>query len=140
MNLTKITDNGGSFEKINLTEAKFQELVSKRENHSSSFHLDEQLLAKFNQLINSTDRKIIVVVSPYHQSFFKKFKNIEIANEYLYNLNTRDNIEVFDLRSYITDDKLFLNTSHLNYKGAKKFTKKLKQLLSSKYEFSPLFN
>jgi len=80
INLTKTTDNGGSFEKNKLTKSKFNELIYKRENTKSSFNLNKQLLSKFNKLINSTSRNIILVVSPYHISYFNQFKNIEMAN------------------------------------------------------------
>ncbi len=129
MNLTKFTDKGGSFEKNILTNSKFQKLVNKRKNSKSTFSLNKKLLSKFNKLINSTNRKIILVVSPYHISFFNKFENIETVNRYLSSLNERENINVIDLRNFIIDDKLFLNTSHLNYDGAVKFSKKLKELL-----------
>ena len=129
INLTKFTDKGGSFEKNILTDSKFQELVYKRKNSKSTFSLNKKLSSKFNKLISSTNRKIILVISPYHISFFNKFENIETANKYLRNLNTRENINVIDLRNFINDDKLFLNTSHLNYNGAVKFSKKLKELL-----------
>jgi len=130
MNLTKITDNGGSFEKNKLTEIKFKELVSRRKDAISRFSLDEQLEFDLNKMINSTSRKIIFVVSPYHKSFFNKFKNIDIVNDYLKSLNDRVNVEVVDLRNYIIDDSMFMNTTHLNYEGAKKFSEKLNELLT----------
>jgi hypothetical protein len=132
INLTKITDNGGSFEKNKLTKHKFQELVHKRENSKSSFNLNKQLSSKFNKLINSTNRSIILIISPYHSSYFNKFENIEIADKYLSNLSKRKNITIIDQRNYIIEDNMFINTTHLNYDGAVKFSKKLKELLATK--------
>ena len=129
INLTKITDKGGSFEKNIVTDSKFQELIAKRKNSKSTFSLNKKLSSKFNKLINSTNRKIILVISPYHISYFNKFENIELANKYIRDLNKIDNIDVIDLRNFITEDKMFLNTTHLNYDGAVKFSKKLKELL-----------
>lgn len=139
INLTKSTDNGGSFEKNKLTKAKFNELVSKRENTKSSFNLNKQLLSKFNKLIKSTNRNIVLVVSPYHKSYFNQFENIEIANKYLNSINEIKNITVIDLRNYIIDNNMFMNTTHLNHEGAIKFTRKLKEeLLTTKYKNNSL--
>jgi len=129
INLTKVTENGGSFEKNKLTTSKFNELVHKRENTKSSFNLNKQLSAKFNKLITSTSRSIVLVVSPYHVSYFNQFENIEMANKYLSSLSERENIIIIDLRNYIIDDNMFLDTSHLNYEGAIKFTRRLKEEL-----------
>lgn len=131
-NLTKYTDKGGSFEKNKLTKEKFQKLISKRLNTKTRFGLDEKLLHQFNKLINSTRRTIILVISPYHKSYFNKFENIEAVDKYLSEMNSKENIEVIDLRSYIDEDALFYNTSHLNYEGAIKFTNELKEQLSIK--------
>ncbi|WP_283642093.1 hypothetical protein [Croceibacter atlanticus] len=134
-NLTKITDNGGSFEKNKLTKYNFDKLVEKRKNTVSSFTKNNRLLSKFNQLINTTNRTIILVVSPYHSSYFNKFKNINEVDNYLSNLSKKNNIKVIDLRNFIKNDSLFLNTSHLNYDGAVKFSQKLKEeLKASKIE------
>lgn len=128
-NFTKVTDHGGSFEKNQLSISKFSELVKRRENTAASFDLNDELSKKFSKLIESTDREIILVVSPYHISYFNKFRNIDEADNYLGKLQDLDNISLIDLRSYITEDSMFLNTSHLNYKGAVKFSKRLKELL-----------
>ena len=126
MNLTKIIDHGGSFEKNVLTPAKFEELVTKRLSSQSSFQLDDKLLNKFNYLIESTDRKILIIVSPYHESYFNKFTNIHSANQYLHELDKKRNIYVLDFRDYIKYDEMYMNTTHLNYKGALKFSEILK--------------
>jgi len=133
INLTKITDHGGSFEKNKLVESKFRELVKERQNFISLFRLNEQLLVKFNKLINSTSRSIVFVVAPYHTSYFNKFKNIEVADEYLSSLSKRKNVIIIDLRDYIVDDEMFANPTHLNYYGAVEFSRKLKELLAEKY-------
>lgn len=123
--LTKVIDHGGSFEKNVLTSQKFQELIDKRINTESSFQLNKKLLDKFNRLIKSTNRKILFVVSPYHDSYFKNFTNMQSANHFLKELDKKNNIYVLDFRNYIEKDEMYLNTTHLNYKGAFKFTEKL---------------
>lgn len=131
INLTKVVDNGGSFEKNVLREEKFKELVEIRMNSESSFALDRYLLSKFHRLIESTERVIILVVSPYHKSFFNKFSNVDEANKYLQELDKKKNIHVIDLRDYVENDQFYLNTTHLNYKGAVSFSNKLKTSVHS---------
>ena len=98
MNFTRITDRGGSFDKNVLTKAKFAELVKKRSRTRSSFNLDKKLLAKFNELLATTDRKIVLVISPYHRSCFRGFINIKAANQFLNALNSINNVYVADMR------------------------------------------
>lgn len=129
LSLTKVTDNGGSFEKNKLIKNKFNELVSRRKEASAVFRLEDNLLAKLNNLINSTTRKIFFIVAPYHSSYFEKFKNISEVNKFLFMLNQRENSTVIDLRNLINNDSLFLNTTHVNYKGAVVFSKKVKEFL-----------
>jgi hypothetical protein len=127
--LTKVTDRGGSFEKNKLTQEKFQELVSDRVNSKASFSLDIELISKFNGLIESSTRNIVLVVSPYHKSYFNKFTNLDVVNNYLTDLDSKKNIKIIDLRDFITEDEMFMNTTHLNYDGAIVFSKKLSELL-----------
>ena len=129
VNLTSMTDNGGSFLKNKLIKSKFDNLVKKRENIKTTFSLKKKLLAKLNELISHSNRKIIFVVSPYHKSFFNKFQNINEANKYLSGLSLRENVDVVDLRKYINDDDMFFDPMHLNYKGSIKFTRRLKEEL-----------
>ncbi|MUU77886.1 hypothetical protein [Winogradskyella endarachnes] len=129
MNLTKVTDNGGSFEKNVLTSKKFNELVKKRENTKAKFQINNNLNKKLNHLIKSTNREIIFVISPYHESYFKNYQNLNEAEAYLNELNDFKNVRVIDLRNFITDNSMFKNTTHLNYLGAVKFSEHIKNIL-----------
>jgi hypothetical protein len=130
MNLTNVTDNGGSFVKTHLTQDKFQEAVSERHKTETLFILDNVLLEKFNSLIASTSRQIILVTSPYHKAYFNKFNNIDDVNNYMSNLKLKKNILIIDLRNYIQTDSMFMNTTHLNYEGAVKFSNELNNRLT----------
>lgn len=130
-NFTQITEKGGTFKKNSLTSSKFNALVKRRLNSESYFSINKALILKFNNLIQSTKRKVVIVISPYHLSYFNKFRNIRTANKFLFNLKENQNIEIVDLRDYIKKDEHFTNTTHLNYEGAVKFSKKLNEVLSS---------
>jgi hypothetical protein len=121
-NFTKLNQNGGSFEKNILEPKTFENLIKKRNLNPEKFIQSENLAKKMMKLISSTERKIFIIVAPYHYSYLKNFKNIEIANNYLNELNKANNVEVIDLRNCLSNDNMFFNTTHLNYEGAKSFS------------------
>ena len=124
--------DGGSFRKKSLTEQKFNELVQKRRETPSQFRIENELLKKFNELILSTNRRIFLVIAPYHPSYFERYENLNEANDFLTKIDNISNVTVFNLSSFISVDSLFWDTTHLNYEGAKIFSAKLKNLLKQK--------
>lgn len=132
LNLTKRTENGGSFEKNVLNTSKFEELVSKRKKTSSKFNFDKELFSKLDKLIKSTNRKIVFVIAPYHPSFFDSYQKIEKTNFFLSQLNNNENVAVLDLKDFVVKDLMFINTTHVNYQGANMFSEKLKKMLNNK--------
>jgi hypothetical protein len=71
------------------------------------------------KLISSTERKIFIIVAPYHYSYLESFKNIEIANNYLNDLNKANNVEVIDLRNCLSNDEMFFITMHSKLQSSK---------------------
>ena len=61
-NITKVTQNGGVFEKNTLLKRKFDILISRRKNNPDLFVFDENTAKKFDRLIKSTKRKIFLVM------------------------------------------------------------------------------
>lgn len=131
MNLTKITQNGGSFEKNTLIEKKFNKLIEKRYYNPDKFVINDIAIKKFENLINSTSRRIFVVIAPYHISYLNNFNNIEVVNDFLNEINKNDNLFVIDFRNEFTNNDLFFNTTHLNYNGALHFSEILKNKIHS---------
>jgi len=127
-----IIDNGAVLQTNKLTMAKFKEMAIRREKTKEESSINSKLATKFDSLISSTKRTIILVVAPYHKSCFNENANFGRSNEYLNRLKKNNNIRIFDLRNFIQDDNLFLNTTHLNSEGAIKFSKKIKELLTTK--------
>ena len=126
VSLTRVTDHGGSFDKISLTPAKFDELVQKRLKTKIGFSTHDDLMNKLDSLTTSTDRAIVFVVAPYHESYLTAFDGLESADHFLQGLNQQENLTVLDYRSLVQEDSLFLNTTHLNYSGARIFSQALK--------------
>ena len=130
-NLTITTDNGAVLQKNKQTKEKFESLVIRRRGEREESKINDQLAKKFDSLIHFTKRQIILVVSPYHNSCFNKNANYDKSYDYLNELEKNKNITVLDLKDFVKDDDLFMNTTHLNYEGAIIFSKKIKELLAT---------
>ena len=124
--VSKKIDNGGAFEINNITKSKFRKLVSKRENTKNSFSVFDSLFSKYVNTIKSTEREIVIVIAPYHSSYFTSFTNYPVALDYIKMLDEIVNCTVINHGKLAINDEFFANTTHLNYKGALKFSEILK--------------
>jgi len=129
--LTKFTDKGASVEKNSLLPQAFNQAVALRKSYTTIFKNDEQLKKGFDYVFShATKRKFIFVVAPYHSSNFIQYKNEGEAARYFAYLKTYKNVMVLDFSKKNYPDSLFFDTQHLNYNGAIKFSKALKDTLS----------
>ena len=78
---------------------------------------------------DNENRKFILIVNPYHNSFFNKFYNYNQALTFLDELRKYPNMVVLNFAKLEFNDDMYLNTSHLNLKGALAFNKILKDSL-----------
>ena len=131
INLTKKTDNGASLELNHHITEKFNELVSKRLAASARFRNEVDLESEFINIIkNNPKRTFILAISPYHKWYFNKFKNYQDVTSYITKIRTLVNVKVFDFSHVNYPDNMFMNTTHLNYVGAQRFTEELKDSIS----------
>ncbi len=129
INLTKITDQGGSFE-TEYNPASLKEDVKKRLSKTIEIKNDQGLIQMYHKLIKSTQRRIVFVVVPLHSSYFSSVKNIEAARSFLFGVSKKYNhVEVLDMSELSYPDSLFFNTTHVNYNGAVEFSAALKDSL-----------
>jgi hypothetical protein len=130
MMLTKYKENGATIEKDEITKEKFDYLVDERKNTEGEFKNDSSLEKRFIQLFNAyPNRKFIIIIPPYHPSCFARFKNYNDVQNYLSYLSKFPNISVLDYSHNFYPDNYYMNTSHLNYKGACVFNNMLKDTL-----------
>ncbi len=130
--LTKVMDKGASIEKNELPSWEFAELVTQRRNSPTLFICDTLLTQKLFRLITThADRKFVFIISPYHSSFFDKFLNPEMAIRFTDTLRSFSNVSLFDFSKMPLSDSMFLNTSHLNFKGAVVFNRQLRDSLKA---------
>jgi hypothetical protein len=130
MMLTKYKDKGASIEKLTLTKARFDGLVADRKNTETVFENDSLLEKQYIQLFKQhTDRTFILIIPPYHSSYFVQYKNYDEALNFLSYLTTFPNIIVLNYSHHFYTDECYSNTTHLNYKGAYAFSNMLKDTL-----------
>ena len=81
--------------------------------------------AAWEKLLTSTTRPIVLVIAPYHSSYYESFRNMEGATAYLAKLDTLPNVTVLDFGKMDLPDAYYQNTTHVNYTGAVEFSKEL---------------
>jgi len=130
MQLTKFTNKGASIEKNVLTKKQFDELVEQRRKSSTAFVNDSGLMQKLVGLITAhPERQFLFVISPYHESFFAQYVPDGETN-FANRLQLYKNVHLLDFSNMPLPDDMFMNTSHLNLKGAIKFNRQLRDTLT----------
>ena len=129
--LTKYANKGAFIDKIVLPQKVMNELIAYRKKNQDVFLHEPDLKSNFFEtVISNSDRKFIFVIPPYHSCFFSNYKNPEEAQTFINELRSLHNVRVFDFSNVIYPDSLFINTTHLNYNGAVRFSKELKDSLN----------
>jgi hypothetical protein len=128
--LTKYAKDGAFIEKIVLPKAMLDQLIEYRRTHQDEFRHEEALKTKFMETIKKNGhRQFIFAIPPYHSCFFSNYRNPEDAKAFINELRNLKNVKVFDFSNVIYPDSLFINTTHLNYNGAVRFTKEFRDSL-----------
>jgi hypothetical protein len=79
----------------------------------------------FDIIKSAPKRTFIMVYSPLHSSCFAKFKNRQDLLDHLEKLRSFPNVVVLDCSQMEFSDDCFLDTEHLNPKGAVEFSRRL---------------
>lgn len=130
--LTKYSNKGAFIDKVVLPQKMIDELIEYRRTHQDVFLNEENLKTEFFCTLKANpERKFVFVIPPYHSCYFTNYKNPGDAKAFVNELRALQNVRVFDFSSVIYPDSLFINTTHLNYNGAVKFTKAFKDSLDA---------
>jgi len=130
--LTKYSNNGAFIDKVVLPQKMMDELIEYRKKNQDVFLHESELKKDFFRTINACqERQFIFVIPPYHSCYFTNYKNPEDAKAFVKELRLLTNVKGFDFSSVIYPDSLFINTKHLNYNGALRFTKEFKDSLNT---------
>jgi hypothetical protein len=79
----------------------------------------------FDIIKSAPKRTFIMVYSPLHSSCFAKFKNRETFVRHLEKLRSFPNVVVLDCSQMELPDECFVDTEHMNQKGAAEFSRRL---------------
>jgi hypothetical protein len=132
MQLTKYSDKGAFIDKLILPKKMMDELIAYRKKNQDEFRHETELKNKFFETVRSyPQRQFVFVIPPYHSSYFINYKNPEEAKDFVNELRALPNASVFDFSSVLYPDSLFINTTHLNYNGAVRFSKEFKDSLNT---------
>ncbi len=128
--LTKVVNKGAALEKNVIPEATFDKLVEARLKQPEAWGIDSlqeaKLIAHFDA---RPDRKFYLVIAPYHWSYYQGFKGMDTAQAWLDKIDRRENVEVVKVDGREWPDSLFVNTTHINLKGAQRFTPIVRSVL-----------
>lgn len=75
----------------------------------------------------SIEKMLVFVVAPCHKSFFDALVNVEDEITFLNRLDSLNNVLVLDYGQTEYNDDEYFDITHLNYKGAKRFSEQLKE-------------
>jgi hypothetical protein len=129
--LTKVTNKGAAIEKNELPRAQFDALVAERRSTPTTFVTDTALKQKLFSLITThPQRRFVFIVAPYHSSFFDKYQNPADLSAFMAALKALPNVSLLDYSRLPLADSQFLNTSHINFKGAVPFNHLLRDTLA----------
>ncbi len=131
LNLTRYTNKGAAIEKAEQTEQFFNELIDSQLKAETVFHNEPELAGELSEIIKSNqNRKFIFIITPYHNSFFNAYSNLQDAELYLTSLKKNSNVVVLNFSKIDFPNSYFFDTRHLNLKGAIAFNRILKDSLS----------
>jgi len=112
-------------------EAPIEEFIRARLKMPTVFRNDSGLVKALDTILRAhTTRKIIFVIPPYHSAYFTTFEGEKEAQAYLVFLTTFSHVRVLDCGHFSYPNSLFINTTHLNYEGAVRFSTELRFLLN----------
>lgn len=86
----------------------------------------------FLETLKSTDRTIILAISPYNPEVFKNFGHLDQAEAWLDSARSLPNVVVVDLGRMPLPETDYLNMTHVMLPGAEAFSKALRKELAAR--------
>ena len=120
--VTKVIDNGAVLIKTSRSSSEWDVINGKQKPYS--FKRDEESCATFKEALNGfAPRKVYVAVAPCSKRFMELFEGREEFARFMNELDDMPNVSVVNM---FGDDRFlevdFVDTTHLNIDGARKFT------------------
>jgi hypothetical protein len=122
---------GGKILKKRTSKEEFEKFREIRMEQPMDYSATPELVARFEEIVAGTKRPIVVIVAPFHPLVYETGFSIKPYQE----LFSRWENKFPHVRGHIADgrtyeENLFLDTSHLNYWGAVKYSDELKAAFS----------
>ncbi len=86
----------------------------------------------FLELLGSTQRTVVLAISPYYPEFYKGFGHMDQAEAWLAAARSLPNVVVVDLGRMPLPEADYLNITHVMLPGAEAFSKELRKELNAR--------
>lgn len=124
---SKRLDNGAVLEKYSPSKREWEVIIQETLPKANvEFYCTQTYQDELDKIYKMTPRPIIWVVGPYPSVWKSKFKGEQLLKSFLAKQGSYPNVYVFDFYSTLNySNDLFMDLTHLNQKGADKFTNDL---------------
>jgi len=130
LQVTKQVSKGANLEKNTMTTEEFAHMVDMRKKSTTVFVKDDAIENRIIALVAAhPERQFVFVISPYHSSCFQQTPNLANYLAFKDQISAKKNVTFLDYSQMPLPDDNFLNTSHLNLKGAISFSHALHDTL-----------
>lgn len=131
---TKKTDKGAILQRLSRNPSEWEYIISKCP--ARKFNLNRQTWDEYKRVLAANPNvKVVFVVSPVSPPWWERFTGKEELSAFLTEVGQIQNVTVLDMcSSSISEYDLswFMDLTHLNEKGARRFSRELKKVLASK--------
>jgi hypothetical protein len=132
--LTAQFDHGAHLELGLLSPERFRAVVEQRRASRGVFRIDATKEARFRAMLRShAERRIVLVLGPYHPSYYESFADMPRVLDWLAQLEREHpNVATISFDGRGLDDASFYDTAHLNAAGARAFSTELRGRLDAR--------
>jgi hypothetical protein len=129
-NFSGHNDRGAVLRYEKMDPQALQDHLDKRAKGINTHRPSPTLEAALMDLLRAhPERRVIFVISPYHEGIFNRFPNLDEAQALLARLDSLPNAEVLDFSHAGYPDSLYNNSTHLAYAGALRLSEELRDSL-----------
>jgi len=125
---------GEALEKNRLPPNRFAALVELQRTSRRHIAIPAEKDAAFQAMVAAhPERQFIVVVAPFHRSYYESYPDFDRLLEYVDGLaRAHANVVAFTFNGRELDDGLFYDTVHFNATGARVFSLALRERLDAR--------
>ena len=130
---TKKIDNGAILQRLSRNQTEWEYIIGKCQ--PPRFNVNDLTWQEYKKILTANPKvKVVFVVSPVAPPWWERFEDKAELQSFLANLAQMPNVMVLDMCSTNIDRydlSYFMDLTHLNENGARRFTKELKSALKT---------